>query len=63
MAGPKDFTCSECGAQFDSRDKLDRHNQREHSISQADGADDERAQSQQGRGRDRDQPFDDDLPD
>jgi hypothetical protein len=40
MAGPQEFTCRACGAQFDSRDKLDKHNKREHSVSQADGAGD-----------------------
>jgi len=38
MAGPQEFTCRACGAQFDSREKLERHDKREHSVSQADGA-------------------------
>ena len=32
MAETKDFTCRACGAQFDSRDKLDQHNRREHGT-------------------------------
>lgn len=32
MAKIKDFTCRTCGAQFDARDKLDKHNRREHGA-------------------------------
>lgn len=32
MAEMKDFTCRACGAQFDTRDRLDRHNRREHGA-------------------------------
>jgi hypothetical protein len=32
MAEMKDFTCRTCGAQFDGRAKLDKHNRREHGA-------------------------------
>ncbi|HJU72732.1 MAG TPA: hypothetical protein VJ717_03230 [Gemmatimonadaceae bacterium] len=32
MAENRDFTCRACGAQFDTQDKLDKHNSREHSL-------------------------------
>ncbi|MGH7710736.1 MAG: hypothetical protein ACREOG_05605 [Gemmatimonadaceae bacterium] len=32
MAETKDFTCRVCGAQFDARVKLDKHNRREHGA-------------------------------
>lgn len=34
MAEIKDFTCRACGAQFDTREKLDQHNRREHGAGQ-----------------------------
>ncbi len=34
MAEMKDFTCRACGAQFDTRDRLDQHNRREHGVGQ-----------------------------
>ena len=39
MTEIKDFTCRTCGAQFDGRDKLDKHNRREHGahIQQSSG--------------------------
>jgi len=37
MAETKDFTCRACGAQFDSRDKLDQHNKREHGTQGTEG--------------------------
>lgn len=39
MAEIKDFTCRTCGAQFDRRDKLDKHNRRDHGahIQQSSG--------------------------
>lgn len=39
MAEIKDFTCRTCGAQFDGRDKLDKHNRRQHGahIQQSSG--------------------------
>ncbi|MEW5916107.1 MAG: hypothetical protein AB1762_06865 [Gemmatimonadota bacterium] len=68
MAGPQEFTCRACGAQFDSREKLDKHNKREHSVSQADGAGDaDRMQGQQGSRqeqqtpRGRSEPIDEDY--
>jgi hypothetical protein len=32
MAEIKDFTCRACGAQFDTRETLDRHQRREHGV-------------------------------
>jgi hypothetical protein len=32
MAEIKDYTCRTCGAQFDARDKLDKHNRRDHGV-------------------------------
>jgi hypothetical protein len=68
MAGPQEFTCRACGAQFDSREKLDRHDKREHSVSQADGTGGvDRTQDQQGSpqghktARGRSEPTDEDY--
>ena len=37
-----DLTCDECGAEFDSREKLDRHNEEKHGRSARSGSSESR---------------------
>jgi hypothetical protein len=38
MAQHKDFACPACGAEFETREQLDNHNQKEHQHSAPKGS-------------------------
>ncbi len=61
MAEIKDFTCRTCGAQFDGRDKLDKHNRREHGAHIQQGSGDKRLQQKPRSGKGEMQSGDDDT--